>query len=111
MSGAGRPEPLEHRQERGLTGIAEHLDAPAQRVLGAERHDELVLQEAPGTVDAVPLRHGVQGVEERRDALNLALALSWGHAIPRLVEGSYGCPVRQATRKDRGRDRQLPGSE
>ena len=62
-----------------LSGVAQHLDASPQGVLGAEWHHELVLQKALWTVDAVPPRHGVQGVEERRDALDLAVALSWGH--------------------------------
>src|SRR5450756_2442522 len=111
MTAAGRSKPLEDRQERGLTGVAEHLDALAQRLLGAEGNDELVLEEALAPVDAVPLSDAVERVEERRDALDLASALSRGLAVPHLVEGGDGCAVQQAARNSRRRDCQLLGPE
>src|ERR1035437_10173733 len=111
MPAAGRSKPLEDRQERRLTGVAEHLDAPAQRLLGTEGNDELVLEEALAPVDAVPLSDTVERVEEGRDALDLASALSRGLAVPRLVEGGDGGAVQQAARNSRRRDCQLLGPE
>ena len=82
-----------------------------QGVLGAEGHHELVLQEALGAVDAVPLPHAVQGMEEGADALDLAPALLGGLAEPRLVERGHARPVQQAAREDRRRHGQLFGPE
>src|SRR5665811_2419127 len=59
----------------------------------------------------VPLRHAIQGVEEGRDALNLAPTFLRGLAVPRLVERRDARAVEQAAGEDRGRHRQLLGPE
>ena len=58
----------------------------------------MVLEEAEGAVEPVPLRHAVEGVEELPHRLQLVLAVRGGAPEPRLVEGCDAQPVEQAPR-------------
>jgi len=58
-------EALEHAEERCAARRRNRLERDAHRLLLAERHDELVLHESVGSVEAVPRVDAVERVEER----------------------------------------------
>ena len=69
-------------------------------------HHELVLQEARGSVSAVPLPEHVERVVELRQVLDLA-AVGARLAVPQLADRHEGELVRQAVGKDIGKRKQL----
>ena len=71
--------------------------------VGGVGHDELVLHEAPMPVDAVPVAHPVERVEERGDRLDVLELASGRLAEPELVERRDREPVEQAGRHPRWR--------
>src|SRR5439155_11314477 len=73
-------------QERGTPGRAQPLDDPADGDLLAEGNDELVLQEAVASVDAIPVADTVQGVEERVQGVEAAQLAPGRLPEPQLVE-------------------------
>ena len=92
-----RPEALEHRQERRAARRRQPAERFAHRLVGVERHGELVLDEARAPVDPVPLEHAVERMEEVRDAL-VAGVPARGLAKPDLVERPHGARAQQPLR-------------
>ena len=98
------PEALEHGQERRRSARGEPLDGGPQGVLGPERHDELVLQEAARAVHAVPAAHRVERDRSTGRATPAARAPAAGRlAELQLVEGRDRAAVQQPVRRPRGR--------
>ena len=69
-----------------MTGVDDHRHATAERLVGLERHDELVLQEPMRPVHPVPLGDDVQRMEELGDVLHLAHPVVRRLAVPELAE-------------------------
>src|SRR6202000_1703952 len=79
-------------------------------------HGELVLQEAGGPVEQVPVGDDVERVEEAGDRLGVAYLVPGRLAEPELVEGGDRERVEQPTRRGRrdpepgvGREGRRPG--
>ncbi len=98
-SGVGGTESLQHRQERRQATFAHAGEHAAQGVLGAEGDHELVLDESPRPVHAVPVTHPVEGVEVGRDRLELAGPGPGGLSEPHLVERRHRHGVEQPRRR------------
>ena len=104
-SRVARSETLQHREEDRQRGRRDALDHGAQRRLGTERHDELVLHEPAAAVDAVPLADQVERMEVGRDRLQLAFAYARRLAVPHLVEGGDRQSIDDARPRDDRRQR------
>ena len=89
-------EALEHREERRAARRAQALDGRPERVLSPEGDRELVLEEAPRPVEAVPVAHCIQRVEERSQRLKASPLLAGRLAVPGLVEQSDREPGEEA---------------
>src|SRR4051812_27717323 len=73
--GVLRAEALEHGEERRRVRVTQHLDRAPHRFVRVVGHDVLVLQEPTVAVEAVPVAHAVERVEEGRDGLELPVQL------------------------------------
>src|SRR5690606_10795786 len=93
-------EAFEHVEERHVAGLGDGPHDRAQLVLLAERHDELVLQEAVRAVGAVPLPEQIQRVVELRQVLDQAAPALRGLAVVQLTDRAERQLVGQPGRED-----------
>ena len=100
-AGPGSPGPNRFSTARndGHAALAQPREHGAQGVLGAEGHDELVLDEAPRAVHAVPGADAVERVEVGRRSTAARPPGPGGLAEPQLVEGRHRHGVEQARRR------------
>ena len=81
--------------------LPECLECARHKVSGLIRYGELVLQEARWTVDAVPILHTIERLEERRDRLQFTFPMLRGLAIPGFIERPHRELVQQAAWQER----------
>ena len=97
------------------TNAAGHVEYsvydPVQGLLLPVSDDELVLDEAAASVDPVPVRNAVEGVEEGRDLLQFTGTRAWRLAVPELVEQPHRRTPQEALRHERRGGGELRGAE
>ena len=95
-------EPLEDGEEGGQFEFGQSGDDVAHRLSLVVGHHELVLQEALGAIQPVPVGDTVERVEEPGHVMGLGHLVFGCLAEPHLVEGGHGQGVEQSAGRGEG---------
>src|ERR1700676_3355748 len=101
--GWGRSEVLEHRQERSDPRSRNPPQNLQYRCLGvAFRNDALILEEAPRTVNSVPVQDAVQRIEEAAIMPDRIVLLGAAPVVIKLIEELERPAIDQRDRRCQG---------
>lgn len=102
-------ESFQHSEEGGALRGRESFEAFSDHLISRVGHDVLVLQEPTTAVDAVPIAHPVEWMEEGRNRFKFSDFMLRCFAEPQFIEGAHGEAIQESVRDVGGSSESLIG--